>query len=290
MVERSFDKNQTKTKQVDPLVLSVHHQKERGARVYFSYRDLKKIREVLGEDFFLLNQKKLEAYIDPVNETITISASKDYNSTSNQSLIGSSTTILESIPEQSDDEDIFAPTGLDFYIPIQGTGDRYWIAEVSVKGELAYYCIATTRAQLEREIHRKADMHFPELLDSDLVEIQDFSGYLVHSPVPGTIAGRTYNNIADKKLQDVEISASISLPNDADLTPLVDLGRGQIEGLTIRKRTLLAKYEVIAIGAKYARVDEATVMDYKNSLVWHLTTSNGDLFIDAISKKRLNID
>ncbi len=288
MVERSSDKTQTDPKKNNPLVLSVHHQKARGARVYFSTRDLKKIREILGEDFFLFNDKKLEAYIDPVNETITISAAKNYNSTNTLPLESSSPSILEGLEEQSESDAIFGPTGLDFYIPIEGTGDRYWIAEVSVQGHLAYYCVATSQSHLEKEIHRKADQHFPELLDSDLVEIQYFSGYLVHSPVPGTVAGRAYSNLANKQLHDVEISANRSLPNDADLTPLVDLGKGQIKGLSIQKRTLLAKYEVEAIASKNAPAKEAAVMDHNGTLVWHVTTDDGEFLLDPVTGGKLD--
>ena len=73
-VERSLDNKRKKPKLEDPFILSIHHQKERGTRLYFNIADLKVIKEKFGEDFFLFNSDKIMAHIDPVNETIYLSS------------------------------------------------------------------------------------------------------------------------------------------------------------------------------------------------------------------------
>ena len=50
--------------------------KERGKRIYFDTKDIDEIKEKCGEDFFLLNDRTLIAFVDPVNSKITLTPLK----------------------------------------------------------------------------------------------------------------------------------------------------------------------------------------------------------------------
>ncbi|MDY6964617.1 MAG: hypothetical protein SVM80_01430 [Halobacteriota archaeon] len=49
---------------------------ERGKRVYFDTKDIEEIKEKCGEDFFLLNDRTLIAFVDPGNSRITLTPLK----------------------------------------------------------------------------------------------------------------------------------------------------------------------------------------------------------------------
>ncbi|MFX1293528.1 MAG: hypothetical protein ACFFD2_01530 [Promethearchaeota archaeon] len=273
---------------MEPFIISVQGAgKERGTRIYFSYRNLKKIKEKLGENFFLFNNKKLVAHINPINETITISSVKNYNSTNTNPLLDNDIEFFDSVEDkielELEDHDGLDNMGLDFYIPIKDTGDKYWIAEISVNDNLCYYCIATSRPNLDKEIQRKGNKHFPGLLNSKHVEIRYFKDHLVYSPVPAMIAKNAYRNIAQKKIKNIEIKSSISIPNDAELTPLIDLNKGNIKNLKIKKRTFLAKYEIHAIASNSTNIKDVLMKEVNDNIIWQVLTEIGEFFYDPIN-------
>jgi len=49
---------------------------DRGKRIYFDTRDIEEIKEKCGEDFFLLNDRTLIAFVDPEDSKITITPLK----------------------------------------------------------------------------------------------------------------------------------------------------------------------------------------------------------------------
>lgn len=178
-------------------------------------------------------------------------------------------------------------TQLDFYIPIDGTGDKYRIAEISINDNLAYYCVADSLINLDKEIQRKANMHFPGLLNLKSVNIKYLSDYLVNSSVASFIAESAIKNIASKKINDVEIPSYISIPNDADLMPIINIGKDCIKDLKIRERKILAKYEIKTIASKFGNVKKATLKEIDGDIIWEVSTNSGELYFNIINGERI---
>ncbi|MFX1296643.1 MAG: hypothetical protein ACFFD2_17520 [Promethearchaeota archaeon] len=274
-----------------PIIISVHGSGEnRGTRIYFNSKDLRRIRKQFGDDFFLFTNKKLLAYIDPTNEAIkitTLESNKIPQPSIPTQVINNYENIEEELTftEKIDDDFDFDIEGirLDFYIPIQGTGDRYWIAEVCLKDYLGYYCVSTSLSNLKKQIQRKGEKHFPGLMHSKNISIKYVNSNLVHSPVPEFTARNAFDKIQCKKINDVEIPAHISIPNDAELTPIVDMGKGSIKNLKIRKREILAKYEITIIASKYSTVQNSTIKDIDDEFFWCVSTNKGELLFNPIN-------
>ena len=49
---------------------------ERGKRIYFDTKDIEEIKEKCGDDFFLLTDRTLIAFVDPEESKITITPLK----------------------------------------------------------------------------------------------------------------------------------------------------------------------------------------------------------------------
>lgn len=64
-------------REVLELVVSVQRARnERGKRIYFDSRSVNEIKEKCGEDFFLLKERMMLAFIDPKKERITLTPLK----------------------------------------------------------------------------------------------------------------------------------------------------------------------------------------------------------------------
>ncbi|MFX0138029.1 MAG: hypothetical protein ACFFDN_30585 [Candidatus Hodarchaeota archaeon] len=176
---------------------------------------------------------------------------------------------------------------LDFYMPIEGTGDKYKIAEVCIGDNLGYYCVATSLSDLKKEIQRKGDKHFPGLLNTKQIRIKFLADYLVYSSVAGFIAKNAFNNVINKKVNDAEIPAYISIPNDAELTPIIIIGKNYIKDLKIKKRNILAKYEIMGIASKFGNVKNAIMTEIDNEPVWKVFTDYGELFFNPLNGEKL---
>jgi len=50
--------------------------KERGRRIYFDSKDIEEVRDKFGDDFFLLTDRKLLAFVDATEKKITITPIK----------------------------------------------------------------------------------------------------------------------------------------------------------------------------------------------------------------------
>lgn len=88
---------------MEPIIISVQDAgKERGTRIYFSYRDLKRIKEKFGENFFLFNNRRLLARVDPLNNTIIITSLKYLKSLSNKTIQYDGIDFIESIEDDLD--------------------------------------------------------------------------------------------------------------------------------------------------------------------------------------------
>ncbi|MFX1296644.1 MAG: hypothetical protein ACFFD2_17525 [Promethearchaeota archaeon] len=179
---------------------------------------------------------------------------------------------------------------LDFYFPVEGTGDRFRIAEVSIKGNLCYYCVATSLSDLNKEIIRKCVKHFPGLLDLKDVKIKYTNDRLVYSSIAGFITKNALNNVPNKKINDIEIPSYISIINDAELTPVIDTGNGNLKDIKIKKREILAKYEIMAIASKFAKVKNASLFELDTEIVWKVITDNGYLFFNPFNGKKIEFN
>lgn len=290
-VERASDNKSKKVEERETITLSLHNQKERGTRIYISNKELQKIREKYGDDFFLFNGGKVVAQIDPVNETMMILPVNAANTTSNHTMMMSNLDFVETLEQQIQaevEEEEYGQACLDFFIPITGTGEKFWIAEVVIGQKLCFYAVAPSKAMLEKDLIRKAKTHFPGLLETGEVEINYFLDSLVHSPVPGMTARNAFKNLSGKKVQDVEIDPQIAVPNDADLTPLVDVGEGKVEGLEIKKRKVLAKYEILALAEDMGAIQDAMVKVINGRLFWRVMTDRGEVCYDIFEGIKLN--
>lgn len=66
-----------KEKNIIELIASVQRAgNERGKRIYFDSKSMEEIKKKCGEDFFLLTERTLLAFIDPSEEKITLSPLK----------------------------------------------------------------------------------------------------------------------------------------------------------------------------------------------------------------------
>ncbi len=282
----------------EKLIISVQDAgKARGKRIYFTNRDLNKIKEKYGEDFFLFQEKKLIAQIDLSNDKITITPLTKFNpekigATGDTVLkydqVNEYTTVVEENKEFANfnynlDELNYEPSQLDFYIPMDGKGEKYWIAEVILGEKLAFYSVGNSISIVKKENKRKAKKYFPGILNLKNVEINYVNDYLVYSPVPSFIADTAYNQISKKKINGTEIPAKISVPSDADLTPIVDMNKGKIKGLAIKKRELLAKYEINAIVSEKYNVEDLKITELNGELIWEVLTNEGKRYFDPFT-------
>jgi len=73
------EKKETKAaeKEVLELVVSVQRAgNERGKRIYFDSKSIEEIKEKCGDDFFLLTERTLLAFVDPSEERVTLTPLK----------------------------------------------------------------------------------------------------------------------------------------------------------------------------------------------------------------------
>jgi hypothetical protein len=259
---------------------------DRGVRIYIGAKEIKKIKENYGENFFLFQGKKMVASINPTNETITISHIVPSNGTVNStSFVDDEVRFLQNLEDvytAPPVEEVPSEVKLDFYMPMGGVGEEYYIAEVCVNNKLAFYCVANSPTTLDMELARIGNKHFPGLLESPQVQVKRFAEKLVYSPVPSMVAKGAYENIAPKKINNVEIPASYSVPNDAELTPIVDIGENSLEGMRVRKRGLLAKYEIMALASQAAKVTDIKLVEIEDQLIWEVLTENRELHYDLL--------
>ncbi|MHC1610480.1 MAG: hypothetical protein ACXQTW_02595 [Candidatus Methanospirareceae archaeon] len=74
---RKENEGKQKEKEVIELVASVQRAgEERGKRIYFDSKSVEEIKEKCGEDFFLFTERTLLAFVDPVEEKITLTSLK----------------------------------------------------------------------------------------------------------------------------------------------------------------------------------------------------------------------
>ncbi|MFX1451752.1 MAG: hypothetical protein ACFFCM_12965 [Promethearchaeota archaeon] len=282
----------------EKLILSIQDAgKERGKRIYFTNKDLRKIKEKYGEDFFLFQEKKLLAQVDLSNDKITITPLTKIDT---EKIGATRDTVLEFNqihtypPTVEEDKEVanynydlneidFEPSQLDFYIPMDGKGEKYWVSEVTVGEKIAFYSVATSISLEKKENKRKEKKYFPNLLTLENVKINYINDYLVYSPVPGFIADTAYTQIAKKKINGIEIPANISVPSDADLTPIVDMNKGKINGFEIKKRELLAKYEINAIISEKYKIEDINVAEINGEVVWEVLTDGEKRHFDLIT-------
>ena len=235
------------------------------------------------------------AFIDPNNENIRITSFENpyyqapiitKNELINYDNLENELNIIEKTDIEADFD--IGDSRLAFYLPIEGTGEEYLIAEISIKENLAYYCVSNSLPNLKKIVERKGTKHFPGILDLKNIEIKYVSDKLVFSPVPGFTARNAFNKIENKKINTVEIPAYISIPNDAELTPIVDMGKGHIKDLKIKKRTILAKYEINAIAEKFGTIINAKITEINNEIVWELLINNEKLYFNPINGEEIN--
>ncbi|MHC1636402.1 MAG: hypothetical protein ACXQTS_07310 [Candidatus Methanospirareceae archaeon] len=66
-----------KKNEIIEVVVSVQRAgSERGKRIYFDSKSIEEIRKKCGEDFFLLTERTLIAFIDPAGQKITLTPLK----------------------------------------------------------------------------------------------------------------------------------------------------------------------------------------------------------------------
>ena len=76
MVDEEQEK-EPEEKKIIELVASVQRAgNERGKRIYFDSKSIEEIKEKCGDDFFLLTERTLLAFVDPSEEKITLTSLK----------------------------------------------------------------------------------------------------------------------------------------------------------------------------------------------------------------------
>ncbi len=77
MNEKEKEKKEEERKKVIELIVSVQRAgSKRGKRIYFDSRSIDEIREKCGEDFFLLTERTLIAFVDALEQKITLTPLK----------------------------------------------------------------------------------------------------------------------------------------------------------------------------------------------------------------------
>jgi hypothetical protein len=75
--EKALNEEKPKEEDIIELVASVQRAgNERGKRVYFDNKSIEEIKEKCGDDFFLLTERTLLAFVDPTEEKITLTSLK----------------------------------------------------------------------------------------------------------------------------------------------------------------------------------------------------------------------
>ncbi len=75
--EKALNEEKPKEEDIIELVASVQRAgDERGKRIYFDNKSIEEIKEKCGDDFFLLTERTLLAFVDPAEEKITLTSLK----------------------------------------------------------------------------------------------------------------------------------------------------------------------------------------------------------------------
>ncbi len=75
--EKALNEEKQKEEDIIELVASVQRAgDERGKRIYFDNKSMEEIKEKCGDDFFLLTERTLLAFVDPAEEKITLTSLK----------------------------------------------------------------------------------------------------------------------------------------------------------------------------------------------------------------------
>lgn len=165
---------------------------------------------------------------------------------------------------------------LHFFMPMED-GKCYWTAKISVAGDAAYYCVSETLSDLLRQILEKGQTHFPGLLDVRSINLETSEEFLAHAPIPSHIAERAYKKIPEKEIKEAKIPAFVSIPIDAELTPIVEWDEEKCKGLIITSRKVLAQHEILAIAyAKTKQKIEDARIEEKNGKVFWVVFSYDD--------------
>ena len=284
---------------MEPIIISVQNVgKTRGTRIYLNSKDINRIKRLYGEDFFLFRHKKLLAHINPIRESIEITNIDSVEPSSNFTTLEQDPSLMSNgIDIENLDIGTFTDLGeyetneqsLEFYLPIEGTGEEYWIGEIIIDNKLAFYCVSSTLPKLKKKIDMEADKNFPNLLNFTETRINIIKDFLVFSPVPGFIAKNAYKKVVKKRINEVEIEPEISIPNDAKLMPIVDMGNGKLNGLKIKKREILAKYEIEAIASKYGEIETLQLTKLDDKIVWECKLKEDIFYFDIIQGEEINL-
>ncbi len=178
---------------------------------------------------------------------------------------------------------------LQFFMPMED-GECYWAAKISVAGNAAYYCVSETLLDLLRQILEKGQTHFSDLLELGSVNLEIAKETLAHVPIPNHVTQRAYEKISDKEIKEAQISPFISIPIDAELTPMVELYEEKVKGFIITRRKVLARHEILAIAAaKTNRKIEHVHVEQKNSKVfWVVFSNDKEMRFDITTGELLN--
>ena len=175
--------------------------------------------------------------------------------------------------------------GLDFYQPIGGEGKDFWIAKISIVDKTAYYCAAETINDLLNQILEKEQKYFPRLLELDRANLEISRERLICTHVSGHLVKEACKRLEaegrDKEIAGTKIPASVSVPADYKLMPIIEPSKEKIKGFTITERELLAKYEVLAKAARIGKIWSAHLEKRNDKIIWVLTSDKGKLFLDA---------
>lgn len=179
---------------------------------------------------------------------------------------------------------------LHFFAPMEG-GEYYWTAKISVAGKVAYYCVSVTLLGLLHQILEKGQTHFPGLLEVKSVNLEISREALVYTPVPSHIAERAYKKIPKKEVKEAKIPASVSIPTDVELTPIVEFAEDKVKGFIITGREVLAKYEVSAIATAKTKqkIKDAHIDEENSKVFWMLTSNNKEMRFDLTTGELLEV-
>jgi hypothetical protein len=74
---------------------------------------------------------------------------------------------------------------------------------------------------------------------------------------------------------------------DVELCPVVDVGEGSIKEFEIKRREILAKYEITAIASRTSNVRDARIQEENGKLLWAISADDGEAKFDAVTGERV---
>nr|MDO8078418.1 hypothetical protein [Candidatus Freyarchaeota archaeon] len=178
------------------------------------------------------------------------------------------------------------------YVPLKekkNPGPTMWVAKVGYDSNVAFYAISDDMDELHESINEKAKEYYPGLLDLEKSYVKVRKARLGEVDLPENLVNSATRKIEEKDYEDVKIPASILVPLELELVPVVNFDPEDMDpefNRFVEPRDILSKREIEYLNGLNGKT-ELTLTAKDDNLVWVSKTNGEAIDFDPFTGKRL---